>query len=305
MNKKLKKILLFLGLTFLINWGMVGVFTLLGGQYSNTSIYVLGSIYMLIPMIVAVIVQKGIYKEPVKEPLGISFKLNRWFIMAWIITPIIAFATFGVSLLLPGIEYSEDMAGMFERFAKLLSPEQVELMKRQAAEAPIPPIFMNLLSGLIAGPTINAVFAFGEELGWRGFLQRELNFMGFWKSSFLIGLIWGLWHAPLILKGHNFPQHPVEGVFMMVIAGILLSPIFGYIRIKAKSVIAAAVIHGTLNATYGLSIIMIKGGNDLTTGVFGLPGLIVLLIVNLLFFIYDVYIAKKNVMKESFYAYNE
>ena len=40
---------------------------------------------------------------------------------------------------------------------------------------------------LIAGVTVNAVAGFGEELGWRGFLQKELAFLGFWRSSLLIG----------------------------------------------------------------------------------------------------------------------
>jgi hypothetical protein len=43
--------------------------------------------------------------------------------------------------------------------------------------------WLALGQGLIAGATINAVAGFGEELGWRGFLYRELSFLGFWKSS--------------------------------------------------------------------------------------------------------------------------
>ena len=83
-----------------------------------------------------------------------------------------------------------------------------------------------------------------EEIGWRGLLQRELGFMEFWKSSLTIGVIWGIWHAPIILQGHNYPEHPVIGVFMMTIWCILLAPIFSYIRLKSKSVIAAAIMHG-------------------------------------------------------------
>jgi len=141
------------------------------------------------------------------------------------------------------------------------------------------------------------VAGFGEELGWRGFLQRELGYLGFWKSSALIGLIWGAWHAPIILQGHNYPQHPVAGVFMMIIFTLLLSPIFSYVRLKSGSVLAAAVIHGSLNGTVGLSVMVIKGGNDLTVGVTGLAGFIVLFIVNAGIFIYDRYPAKDPPVK--------
>lgn len=67
-------------------------------------------------------------------------------------------------------------------------------------------------------------------------------------------------------------------------------------RLKAKSVIAAAIIHGSLNATYGLSIMVIKGGNDLTVGVTGLAGFIVLAFVNIGLFVYDRTLAKESIM---------
>ena len=105
-------------------------------------------------------------------------------------------------------------------------------------------------------------------MGWRG-LCRELAELGFWKSSWVIGVVWGFWHAPLILQGHNYPQHPWAGVFMMTVMTVLLSPLLGYVTIKANSVIAAAFFHGTFNATAGLALMAVKGGNDLTVGVDG------------------------------------
>lgn len=172
-------------------------------------------------------------------------------------------------------------------------------MKSQAAAFPIHPFWIGLLQGLIAGITINAVAGFGEELGWRGLLQREFGYLGFWKSSGIIGLIWGVWHAPIILQGHNYPQHPLEGVFMMTIFTLLLSPIFSYVRLKAKSVIAAAIIHGSLNATAGLSILVVKGGSDLTIGVTGMAGFIVLALANLGLFAYDRFLAKEPITNKN------
>jgi hypothetical protein len=58
------------------------------------------------------------------------------------------------------------------------------------------------------------------------------------------------------------------------------------VRISARSVIAAAVIHGSLNATVGLAVMVVEGGNDLLTGVTGLSGFIVLAAVNLLLYLY-------------------
>lgn len=292
----IRKVLIFVVLTFLSSWLLAAGFYALGGRLNSPVAVVVLLIYMFMPMTMAIIVQKVIYKEPLKEPLGISFKPNRWFLVGWLLPPVVAFATIGVSLLLPGVEYSPGMAGFFERFGSALTPQQLEEAKRQLAALPIHVIWIALLQGLIAGITINAVAGFGEELGWRGLLQRELGYLGFWRSSALIGLIWGVWHAPIIIQGYNYPQHPLAGVLMMTIFTLLLSPIFGYVRLKAKSVIAAAIIHGSLNGTVGLAIMVIRGGNDLTVGVTGLAGFIVLAVANAGIFIYDRVVASEPVV---------
>lgn len=132
---------------------------------------------------------------------------------------------------------------------------------------------------------LRSIAGLGEELGWRGLLQTELHALGFWTSSAVIGLIWGAWHAPLVLHGHNYPEHPGWGVLAMIVLSILLSPLIGYVRLKARSVLAAAVMHGSLNASGGLAILLLRGGNDLTVGITGLTGLAVLAVANLVLFV--------------------
>jgi membrane protease YdiL (CAAX protease family) len=287
MHQRFRKAGLFIALTFLGNWSFAWLFLALGGRWGTPVGTAFGAAYMFVPMAVAILLQRGIYHQPVLGPLGVSFRPNRWFLVAWFLPPTIAVATLGLSLLLPGIEYSPHMEGLFERFAPMLKPEQMQQFKEQTAVTPVRVFCLTLLGGLIAGVSINAVAGFGEELGWRGFLQKELAFLGFWRSSLLIGVIWGLWHAPLILQGHNYPQHRIAGVFMMTLLCVLLAPIFGYVRIKARSVIAAAIIHGTFNATYGLAITLVRGGSDLTTGVTGVPGFFVLTLVIFLLWLHD------------------
>ena len=61
-----------------------------------------------------------------------------------------------------------------------------------------------MLQGLAAGLTVNGLFAFGEEYGWRGVLADELRPLGLARASLLTGVLWGLWHAPIIILGHNY-----------------------------------------------------------------------------------------------------
>jgi membrane protease YdiL (CAAX protease family) len=278
--KKNRKGLLFVLLTYGISWAIGIAFPLMGGKWNTASATAVALVYMFIPALVAVVVQREIFKDRLK-PLGISFKWNRWWVVGWLIPPVLAFAALGVALLFPDVSFSAGMEGMYERFSENLTPEQIQQMKEQAEAFPVHPIWIGLLQALVAGITVNALAGFGEELGWRGLLQKELSNMGFWSSSALIGLIWGVWHAPLILQGHNYPDHPVIGVFMMIAWTILLSPLFSLVRLKSGSVIAAAILHGTLNASYGLAIFVLKGGSDLTVGMTGLAGFIVLAVVNL------------------------
>lgn len=295
--KRFNQTSLFLIFTFVISFSIAAAYKLITGEtVGNVSYTIMGAIYMLVPAISVVIVKKLIFKEKLRSDLLISFKINKWFFAAWFIMPVVAFATLGISLLFPGVSYNPEMTGLAERFASMLSPEQVAQMKAQMATLPISPVWLILVGGLFAGITINGFFAFGEELGWRGFLLYQFRKMSFTKASVLIGSIWGIWHAPLILMGHNYPDHPYFGVLMMVVLCILLTPIFLYFTLKAKSVIAAAIIHGTMNATVTISIIPLSGGNDLLVGSTGLAGMIALVFVIACIFIFDRFISKDKIL---------
>jgi membrane protease YdiL (CAAX protease family) len=73
-----------------------------------------------------------------------------------------------------------------------------------------------------------------------------------------------------------------------------MAPVFSYIRLKAKSVIAAAIFHGTINAVPGLALVLLSGGDELTVGITGLAGFIAFAIVNIALFIFDRFIARER-----------
>jgi membrane protease YdiL (CAAX protease family) len=295
--KTLNKTALFLIFTFVINFSLVGIYKLFGGNYlDRLGFTIIATIYMFIPTVSVFIVKKIILHEKMAKDLLVSFKINKWYLVAWLLMPVISFLTLGISLLFPNVVYSSEMLGFIKRFEFMLSPEQIEHVKGALETLPINPILLTLLSGLMGGITLNAIAGFGEELGWRGLLLNEFKEMKFFKASLVIGFIWGIWHLPLILMGHNYPQHPQIGVFMMVIWCVLLTPLFIYITIKSKSVIAAAILHGTVNGTSGLTIMFTDGGNDLTIGMTGFAGFIALLLSLLCLFIYDYFISKEKIL---------
>lgn len=294
----MKKPVQFAVLTCSMSWAVAGIAILLGLREAKGLIYtIFASAYMFLPSVCTVILQK-LHKEKPFSNVNISFRLNWWFLVAGLTPVVCVFAAFGINLLFPNVSFSANYEGLLS----ILPEDQMEIAKQQLSKFP-PVVFLliQIINSLIAGYTINAIFAFGEELGWRGYLLKELNHKKLLPVSLIIGTVWGLWHFPLILIGHNYPKHPVAGTGMMVIFCILLTPIMIYIVIKSKSVITAALFHGTLNASAGIHFLFLVGGDDLTNGITGLAGFLALLLMNCAFFIYDKYITKENIFTQRGY----
>lgn len=288
----MKKAIQFIILTCFVSWAAAGLVIWIGLHEAKGVPYtIFGAVYMLFPAICAIILQK-VHKEKPFSNLNISFRLNRWFLVAGAIPILYAFMTLGMNLFFPNVSFSANYEGLLS----ILPAEQATLAAKQLSKFPsIVFLLIQLVQVIIAGYTINAFFAFGEELGWRGYLLKALKGKKFLYVSLITGFVWGLWHFPLILIGHNYPQHPITGIGMMIIWCILLSPIMTYIVVKSKSVITAAIFHGTLNAIASISALYLVGGNDLTNGVTGMAGFITLSLINFSFFLYDKYITKENI----------
>ncbi len=287
---------LFYLLVAVISLATAGIFYLTGGSYHSGAGTALATFYMFIPTISVLIIEKLIHKDVIQKRLFISFRINKWFFVAWLLMPLVAFLAMGIGLLFPDVTFSPEMEGMYTRFESMLTPEQMEEMRASVDRMFLHPIWIALIFGLLAGISVNAVAGFGEELGWRGFLLRQFQGKKFIHASLVIGFVWGIWHAPLILMGHNYPTYPVFGVLMMTVWCMLLSPLFLYITIKARSVIAAAIMHGTLNATFSIAFMTLDGGNELSIGMTGLAGFIALILVTAGFLVYDVYGSKEGIM---------
>ena len=103
----------------------------------------------------------------------------------------------------------------------------------------------------------NGVFALGEEIGWRGWLLPSLIPLGTWPALLLTGLLWGLWHSPLILLGYNFAQPNLLGVTMMVGGCVFYGVLLGWLRLRTGSIWPSVFAHGAFNATAGFLALVI------------------------------------------------
>jgi membrane protease YdiL (CAAX protease family) len=146
------------------------------------------------------------------------------------------------------------------------------------AMAPIQTLAMWAILTLPLWSLLNLPFNFGEEWGWRGYLLPQLLPLGQWRALLISGPIWGLWHAPIILLGFDYPQHHFLGVLCIVITCTLIGIILGWTRLATGSVWPAVLGHAAFDgsaAAYGIVATAGVTYDTVLVGPIGLTGWIV------------------------------
>jgi len=169
---------------------------------------------------------------------------------------------------------------------KLGQPVDLGMLTTQAAAAGMSaPVLLIIATAqtILLGPFLGLLVTFGEEYGWRGYLQPALTKMGHARGVALLGVIWGVWHLPIIWMGYNFPGHPVLGSLSMVLFTVGLGFMLGYAVLKAKGVWIAAFLHALFNQTLAYFVRMVYTPADTTFSFgIGLLGMIPFALVVLL-----------------------
>ena len=270
-----------------VHWGF-GI-----GADTPTGLMIFSAVYMFFPLITALVLQ-AIDKEKFNHTGLVNFKVTWSWLVAWLLPVVMVFLCIPINGLFPGVELQYNSEQLINQYQ--VPEEQQEMVRESLAKLPAwMMVLSTVFSGLIAGITVNAIAAFGEEYGWRNYLVGALREVKFWKAAVFIGIVWGIWHFPLILMGHNYPNEPCWGVLLMVVVCILLCVIELYFVLKSKSMVVAAIMHGTFNAVSGMTIYFTLGGNDLLNGMTGLAGFTVMAVTIICIWIYDKHIAKDSI----------
>ncbi len=136
-----------------------------------------------------------------------------------------------------------------------------------------------IAAGIFLGPLLNCITCFGEEWGWRGYLlPKMLKKLPVLPVLLINGIIWGLWHMPLTILGHNYglgyAGYPVTGILAMCLFCTVIGTCFSYVTIRTGSCLPAVLAHGALNALAAApSLFTADGGNPfigpVPTGIVG------------------------------------
>src|SRR5829696_1236997 len=224
-----KEVILFVVLAYGLGWAWSGFFLLpyLGDVLTQSTtptdmLERLGAVTtlptMLTPMIAALIMRIFVTKEGGKGSLGL-LRSPKYYLAALAIPAVFATAVVLIVQLLGLGEFRWSEAAWY--------------------------VYLMLL--VIAVPV--TMFTFGEEYGWRGYLLPRLLPLGEIRASVLLGVIWGVWHLPLLLAGLNYPGVNIFlAIIVFIFATVALSFTYTWFYVASSgSVLVAAVFHASTN----------------------------------------------------------
>lgn len=230
---------------------------------------------MFTPALAVLAVGKGLRHEPrlaVSLGLGIGGPANerpaRWplyWVAAWFGVTVIALAApfVGAAFGLYHLDLAQ-LSGFRADLGRALHHTPTVTTARLA--------ILTQLAGLLPAVLVNALPALGEELGWRGYLLPRLLPLGRGRALLLSGVVWGLWHTPIVLLGYDYPRQPVLGVLLMVGSTVTFGMLFGWLRLRSRSIWPAVLAHAALNAAAGSTGLFYQQGHPPNAALVGTTG---------------------------------
>lgn len=259
-----KRILIFLGTTFLITY-LLEIFLVSPLVNSDDMIKMtvgqsLVAMMMFIPAI-GVLITRLVTREGFKNLwIHPNFKGNiKYYLIAWF-GPVVLTV---IGALLYFLIFPNNLTFEMEYLAGAYEASGIEFDIEQLKST----LLIQSIVAIFLSPVVNAIACFGEEWGWRGYLLPKMSEKFKVLPMLLInGLIWGLWHAPLTVLGHNYGVgyfgYPYFGILAMCVFCIVLGTLFSYISLKTKSCIPAVIAHGSLNGFSAVAIYLTKDGGN-------------------------------------------
>ncbi len=280
----MKRLGIFLVTTFVSTWVIGFGLIYANNHYDLNPLIVTGvmAICMLFPAICSIITRL-VTKEGFKN-LGLRPNLKgnkkniKYYLLAWFLPSILIILGAVIYFCIFPQSFDGGMTSMLQQYQNVGVEMSFEKLRTIA--------IIETLVAIFLAPLLNLIPCLGEELGWRGYLLPKLTEHYSYVSSILIsGIIWGLWHAPFIIMGHNYgvgyTLWPLGGIIAMTIFCILFGAFSSYITIKSKSVLPAAITHGSLNGLVAISTFFVFTDKanpfigPLPTGLIGGIGIII------------------------------
>ena len=252
-----------LALYFLLAFGLAWLCQVYGSllllRDGNAAVYrALLSVSMFCPL-VAVLVAKRIVLH---QPTGIGWKVRgkrRYWLAAWfgpavftVLAALLYFAVFSSRLDLSGSWLVTAYGGEMD----------AETLRSQLGVSNLSYMLETGLFAITLAPPINMLFAVGEEAGWRGYMMPQLKErFGLLNGRLLGGVIWGVWHWPIMLLtgyeyGTNYLGAPALGLVVWCVVCFALNTLLDWLYEKTGCIWVSAIAHGAFNAVAALFTVL-------------------------------------------------
>jgi membrane protease YdiL (CAAX protease family) len=185
--------------------------------FGNPFFHIVG---MFGPMLAAILMRLFISREGLRGSLGLR-RPWRYYLLA-LLVPILFLSAISLVAVLAGI-------------AQFSTPEE-EM-----------PANILLLFALLL--ILEIIVAFGEEYGWRGYLLPRLLPLGEIRASLILGVVWSLWHLPVLLAGVLYPgNNPWLILLIFTFSTTMVTFAYTWLFVASKgSAMIATVFHGSTN----------------------------------------------------------
>jgi membrane protease YdiL (CAAX protease family) len=271
-----KRIAIYLAFAFGIAWAVGLVIYLTGGLKNSPSLVpgtpitlalaLLATAYMGAPAL-AHVLTRAITREGWRDThLRPHFRRGwPYWVAAWVAP--------GILTILGGALYFALYPDYFDPSLSMVKDLLARAAQQTGQPVPISPamvVVTQTIQAILIAPLINSLFTFGEEFGWRAYLQPRLMPLGERRVFVLMGIIWGVWHWPVIAMGYNYgadyPGAPWLGMLAMVWFTFLVGTLLGWLALRGGSVWPAVIGHAAVNGIAGLPMFFVRGQPNLLIG---------------------------------------
>ena len=275
-----KRIVIYVALAYGLAWALwfAVVYPMVNGDGLGTSVQLAIAAGMFAPAIAAALtrlITKEGFKDAWIKPRAFK-KTWRYYVLAWFGPLALVLAGAALYFLINPADFDPSMGYVIQA-----TREQAEAMgvEMTVDDETIRLTQIASLATLVIAPAINAVTCFGEEWGWRGYLLPHLlERFSIIPTLLISGIIWGLWHAPITLIGHNYglgyAGYPFTGIAAMCLFCIVVGVFMSYVTLRTGSCLPAVFAHGMVNGSAAMGLIFsATGGNPFVgpapTGIVG------------------------------------
>ncbi|WP_435146729.1 CPBP family intramembrane glutamic endopeptidase [Halobaculum sp. P14] len=257
-----RRVSVFLAVTFAVSWATAAVIYATGGLTDSAT--------LVGPLTVsAVLLPTGYMFGPAVGNVVTRIATNEgWTELLLDPNPEGNLRTYAAMWLAPAVLTLLGAALFFAAFPSTFDPSMqgyADALAEAGATSIDPALLVaiQVVAAVTVAPLLNGLFAFGEEFGWRAYLLPKLLPLGVREAVLLHGVVWGVWHWPLIAMGDEYgfgyPGFPWTGFLVFLPFTVSLGVIFAWATFRVESVWPAAVGHGAVNAIAPLAAVFVAG----------------------------------------------